>query len=127
MAATIAALQQAPLRSYYAQLPPLAMGSEMRDCAHWDVPTESPGANEPVVSDIPTLVLSGAYDPVTPSAWGDLVASHLSHSYVAVIPGQAHVVLASTCARTIQRAFLQNPFTEPDTRCAEVTLDLRFR
>ena len=41
-----------------------------RDCAIWDTPAAPQFENEPVVSDIPTIVFAGAFDPVTPPSDG---------------------------------------------------------
>jgi pimeloyl-ACP methyl ester carboxylesterase len=45
---------------------------------------------DPVKSDVPVLVISGEFDPVTPPAWGDAVAEHLSNSIHVVVPGGGH-------------------------------------
>ncbi|MGB1253047.1 MAG: alpha/beta hydrolase, partial [Candidatus Promineifilaceae bacterium] len=42
--------------------------------------TAAPLENEAVLSDIPTLILSGAFDPITPPAYGAAVAANLSNS-----------------------------------------------
>jgi pimeloyl-ACP methyl ester carboxylesterase len=75
--------------------------------------------NEAVVSDIPTLVFSGQYDPITPPEWGKLAASTLSTSYFFEFPATGHgVILAQVnCALPIVRAFFDDPQTQPDGRC----------
>ena len=47
-------------------------------CQSWGAREADPIENERVSSDIPTLVLSGEYDPVTPPAWGQIVAEDLN-------------------------------------------------
>jgi len=61
-----------------------------RACAHW--PTASVPAEfaMPVTSAIPTLLLSGFFDPVTPPAFGDAVAKTLTVSRHVVSPHTAH-------------------------------------
>ena len=44
-------------------------------CSEWPVPATSSTFNEPVVSSVPSLVLAGAYDPITPPAATQAVAS----------------------------------------------------
>lgn len=57
---------------------------------------------EPVTSAIPTLILSGEYDPVTPPASGMLAARTLSKSYYFSFPGVGHVVVgANACATSM--------------------------
>ena len=46
--------------------------------------------HEPVVSDVPALVISGALDPTTPARWGEEAASSLANSLHLVQPGIAH-------------------------------------
>lgn len=50
-------------------------------CAAWGAKPADPVENEPVISDIPTLILEGDYDPATPPAWGQLAAETLNQAY----------------------------------------------
>ncbi len=87
-------------------------------CALWPVPSAQPLENEPVASDIPTLLLSGAYDPVTPPAWGAEAAAFLRNSWHIVLPDVGHGALfASACAETITLSFLDAPLLKPDNDC----------
>lgn len=63
---------------------------------------------EPVVSDKPVLVFSGAFDPVTPQSWGDLVAKTLSSSRHFVVDGFAHNTMNSPCAIDILNDFVES-------------------
>ena len=47
---------------------------------------------EPVRSDIPTLILSGTLDPVTPLEWGEEVARQLTNARHLVVNGGGHGV-----------------------------------
>ncbi|WP_129673243.1 alpha/beta fold hydrolase [Candidatus Chloroploca sp. Khr17] len=87
-------------------------------CPIWDVASATARERAPVASAIPTLILAGEYDPVTPPHWGLLAAQGLSNSYFYVLPGGGHAVIdASDCMMTITKAFLDNPTREPDARC----------
>ena len=86
-------------------------------CAFWGSPSPPALENEPVVSDLPTLVLAGEYDPVAPPAQGRLVAETLSHSSFFEFPGFGHGVLSPGCATDIVMAFLANPSQAPDGSC----------
>jgi len=73
---------------------------------------------------IPTLVLSGSYDPVTPAPYGDAVARNQTTAYVVTFPGVGHGALfapqgmpAAACVTTIAADFLANPQQAPDRRC----------
>jgi pimeloyl-ACP methyl ester carboxylesterase len=79
-----------------------------------------PTVSEPVVSDIPTLVLAGQFDPITPPAWGKLVTEGLKNSYFFEYPGMGHAPsLSSDCARSMLLAFLQDPTRAPGDACIE--------
>ena len=61
---------------------------------------------EPTTSAIPTLLLSGSLDPVTPPASGALVASTLAHSKHIVIQGLGHIVSPHPCMRRVMAKFI---------------------
>lgn len=89
-------------------------------CDWWGAGEADPSVNEPVESDIPTLVLSGEFDPVTPPAWADLAAEHLSTSYVYTVRGGGHAVSAfDECVVHVVTQFLADPDTEPDATCVQ--------
>jgi pimeloyl-ACP methyl ester carboxylesterase len=91
-----------------------------KTCALWDVPAAAPVENEAVHSDIPTLILAGEFDPITPPSWGSLAQEDLSHSTVTTFPGLGHgVSLAGDCPRSVVLAFLDDPGAEPQVGCVE--------
>jgi pimeloyl-ACP methyl ester carboxylesterase len=87
-------------------------------CRIWKVHEASNNENKPVQSDIPTLVLAGQYDPITPPAWGQQAAESLSNSFFYEFPGFGHgVSIDDACPESITQAFLNNPVAAPDTTC----------
>jgi pimeloyl-ACP methyl ester carboxylesterase len=71
-----------------------------------------------IVSSIPTLVLAGQYDPVTPPDWGRIAASTLANSFFYEFPGVGHDAMDSTpCAMAITLAFLDQTGIAPDDSC----------
>jgi pimeloyl-ACP methyl ester carboxylesterase len=60
----------------------------------------------PLVSDRPVLLLSGALDPVTPPARGELVAKTLSNSLHVVAAGYGHIVSPHACAPQLIAKFV---------------------
>jgi pimeloyl-ACP methyl ester carboxylesterase len=87
-------------------------------CATWQVPSETPGCDEPVRSNIPTLLLSGEFDPGTPSDFAELVAQHLRHHYSYTFPGMGHTNgFTNRCQWQITSEFLADPLREPDASC----------
>lgn len=95
-------------------------------CTLWDVPPADPVENAWVTSDIPTLVLTGSYDPITPPAYAYATAEHLSTHYLFEFADQGHGVVSSGCAVRTINTFLADPTTEPDAACVD-HLTLRFR
>ena len=88
-------------------------------CQFWKVKPVPTIQKKPVTSIIPTLVLQGEYDPVTPPANGMLAAQTLSRSYFFLFPGVGHGVRSpiSTCPNDIMDAFLANPTEKPAASC----------
>lgn len=75
---------------------------------------------QPVKSDVPVLLLSGEFDPVTPPGNGDLVAQHLSNSLHLVAPGQGHNVVFRGCLPGIVTAFVDSGSLQGlDTTCVQ--------
>lgn len=91
------------------------------DCLVWSVPAASEQENAPVASDIPTLVTTGGYDPITPRSWGEAAVASLSHGTLAFFPTMGHGSVWSTwvdpCPSTMAAAFLRDPTTSPDASC----------
>lgn len=79
------------------------------------------GFSDPVTSDIPTLVLSGDMDPLTPYHWAEKTVETLENGQMVTFHGMAHDLLGTTiCARVITANFLDTPMSPVDTSCAEI-------
>jgi len=96
-------------------------------CAEWDAGEAGPVENQPVVSDLPALVLAGELDPITPPAWGEKAAGALPNSFFYLFPGVGHGASTSgDCPVEILAQFLDNPHQPPDAGCiAEMVLDFQ--
>jgi pimeloyl-ACP methyl ester carboxylesterase len=69
-------------------------------------------------TDIPTLVLAGEYDPITPPRWGEEVAETLSRGYFFTYPGIGHgATVEDYCPLDMALAFLRDPDAGPDASC----------
>lgn len=87
-------------------------------CDVWKVGRAKLRENQPVRSDIPTLILGAEYDAYTPPAWGQLVAKNLKHSYFYEVPQVGHGPgFSSSCARNIIAEFFNNPQAAPNSSC----------
>jgi pimeloyl-ACP methyl ester carboxylesterase len=90
----------------------------LNTCEIWDVEELGPVMDEPVVSDIPTLVLSGYFDPITPPAYAEEAAATLSNSFDFVVPWGGHGAATSgECQDSIILNFLRDPTSAPDATC----------
>jgi len=95
-----------------------AIQGTFSDCQIWNLKPADPKENQPVKSDIPTLVTAGEFDPITPAKWAKSAASYLPHSYFFVFPGGGHgVVDLNECTQGIMQSFLDDPSKEPDGSC----------
>ncbi|WP_342376866.1 alpha/beta hydrolase [Myxococcus stipitatus] len=70
-------------------------------CADWPRATLPPDFRQPVVSDVPTLLLSGELDPVTPPSWGEEAMRTLKNSLHVVSPGVGHNTQGVACVRAL--------------------------
>lgn len=87
-------------------------------CQFWKVKPVPAEQKQPVASALPTLVLAGEYDPITPPEYGQRVAKNLSQSYFFLFPGQGHGELYnSVCSDRIISAFEDSPNQRPDASC----------
>jgi len=87
-------------------------------CQQWGAKPAAAIENEPVTSDLPTLVLSGEYDPITPPNYNQAVAKTLSKSFLFEFPGIGHgVSISDPCPLGIAKAFLNQPTITPDATC----------
>lgn len=76
-------------------------------CAIWPKADLPQHYNEPIVSDVPALLLSGNHDPVTPSRWSEMVAKHLTHSLQILAPGGNHSISMEGCVPKIIAQFIE--------------------
>lgn len=83
---------------------------------HADVPASF---HDDVPSSTPSLLFSGAADPITPPAWGDAAARLLSRSVHVKARGVGHNVLVRGCAPRLAARFLDEPEPQAlDVSCA---------
>jgi pimeloyl-ACP methyl ester carboxylesterase len=98
-----------------------------KTCRSWGVPADI-FARFPVISDIPTLLQVGFFDPITPPSYAEAVNSRLFNKNFVFYPAGAHGASAypsaepgdqGECAQGILAAFFENPEAEINTTCAE--------
>ncbi len=87
-------------------------------CDAWGLRPAAPGESAPITSSIPTLVMAGQYDPITPPRWARMVADALPNSFYHEYPGQGHgVTVSDGCAAQMALAFVDAPTQAPDAGC----------
>ena len=90
-------------------------------CANWPRADIAADFRDPLQSDIPTLLLSGGADPVTPPEYAAQVAAGLSNSRHIVVPGFGHGVVGLGCMPSLVAEFVRA--TDPaalDATCLDV-------
>jgi hypothetical protein len=98
--------------------------ANLKACEEWVSTIPSAGENEPVASDVSTLLLTGDLNWRIPVSWATLTAQTLSHSYIVEFPGTGQALTSSRiwseCSNAIVYAFLTEPSVQPDAKCAAV-------
>jgi pimeloyl-ACP methyl ester carboxylesterase len=78
-------------------------------CEHWPAATLPDVWGAPIVNDsVPVLLLSGAFDPVTPLAYAAETAQPLAKHRLITASGVGHIVSTQSCAPQLLAAFVKN-------------------
>ena len=77
-------------------------------CALWPHHSMPASFHDALTSDIPTLLLAGENDPVTPPHYAQEVTQTLSHARILTAPEQGHAVLAVRCMPELVGQFVEN-------------------
>lgn len=75
-------------------------------CAEWPRGQRPADFRSPLDGDLPVLLASGEFDPVTPPRYGDAVAAHLPNSRHLVLAGQGHNVIPVGCMPRLMARFI---------------------
>jgi pimeloyl-ACP methyl ester carboxylesterase len=83
--------------------------------------------NKPRELSIPTLILSGANDPVTPAAYGERALKLYPNGTHWIVAGQGHGQLAVGCMPRLLRDFMAAASTASlDTTCLKQVIPAPF-
>jgi hypothetical protein len=99
----------------------IALGDQVYQvCPLWKFPAADAIENEPVVSDEPVLVITGAYDPITPPQNGEIIAANFPNSQLVEFAAQGHDPASTDpeCGNPIITAFLTDPTARVESACA---------
>jgi pimeloyl-ACP methyl ester carboxylesterase len=75
-------------------------------CEGWPRGPVDPDFGAPLQSSVPTLVLSGSNDPVTPARYADQIVKRLSKGKHVIAAGQGHGQLATGCIPRLTAEFI---------------------
>jgi len=99
---------------------------QMAVCDFWPKSDIPDNYGDPVSVDVPTLLLSGTMDPVTPPIWGTEAAGHLPNGLHIVVAG-AHGV-GGDCIRFIEKQFLESGSIENlDISCTDLIESIPYK
>ena len=97
------------------------------NCEVWPRGVIDADFHAPLKSSVPTLLLSGDNDPVTPSSFGEQAAQGYSQGKHIVFAGQGHGQLASRCGVSLIRRFIESGTTANlDTSCVAQVVSAPF-
>ncbi len=92
-------------------------------CALWPRAETERDYSGPIRSDVPVLIVTGNWDPVTPPSNGDRVAKTLTNSLHLVVPSGAHGLNGldgSDCVNRLMREFVESGTNKSlDTTCVK--------
>jgi pimeloyl-ACP methyl ester carboxylesterase len=89
-------------------------------CKLWPRGPMDSDLHRPLRSDVPTLLLSGEADPVTPPADAERAARTLTHHRHLVLSGEGHGQLATSCVPKLMAEFLNGAAPEElDADCLQ--------
>ncbi len=92
-----------------------------KDCRTWRVRSAPNALHTAVRSDLPVLILSGQYDPVTPPVLGQMLLTDLPHARMFVIPGHGHALTDTLCGQVLLGQFIADPAAPIDDSCVART------
>jgi pimeloyl-ACP methyl ester carboxylesterase len=76
-------------------------------CAVWPKGKRPDDFRAPLKTNVPALLLSGEFDPVTPPRYGDAVAKSLPNGRHLVLRGQGHNVIGVGCMPRLMAQFVE--------------------
>jgi pimeloyl-ACP methyl ester carboxylesterase len=77
-------------------------------CAAWPKGARPEDFHTPRSSDVPTLLLSGEFDPVTPPRYGESTVKHFSKGRHLIAPGRGHGLMLAGCVPRLMAEFIED-------------------
>ncbi|MDO6718525.1 alpha/beta fold hydrolase [Psychrosphaera sp. 1_MG-2023] len=95
-------------------------------CQYWPKWPAPVDFAEPVTADVPVLLFSGSYDPVTPPAYGEMALKNLPNAKHVEIKNGAHVASIRQCTSLISAFISVGKFDDLDYSCADKSVPMMF-
>jgi pimeloyl-ACP methyl ester carboxylesterase len=95
-------------------------------CQHWPVEAAPAAENEPVVSAIPSLVIAGEFDPITPPAFAEAAFEHLENARYFMIRNESHGASLGGCGLQMARDFFDDPEGPINSSCLNSLPEIEF-
>ncbi|MBI2399260.1 MAG: alpha/beta fold hydrolase [Xanthomonadales bacterium] len=102
------------------------LGTEMIEvmhaqCSAWPKGERPADFHDPLSSDVPVLLMSGEFDPVTPPRYGEETAKGYRNGRHLVVRGRGHIVLTAGCMPKLAAEFIdKNEAKALDAACLDV-------
>ncbi len=101
--------------------------SEVAMCDRWVKARLPAGFWNPVSSDVPALVMAGAFDPTTPPRYAESVAKHFANGRLIILPARSHNDGDACVFGLIQSIVISGQTRDIDTSCVARTPAMKFR
>lgn len=96
-----------PIAGDTSLIGPELIGLLETQCEVWPVQRAPAAFKQPVDADVPVLLLSGEFDPVTPPAYAEKALATLGNARHLVAPGQGHIVETRGCMPKLITRFIR--------------------
>ena len=111
------AMEKSLKQSKIIEYEPVSFDLSDKLMANWHAFRATDLENQPVISEIPTLMASGGLDHVTPPINATGALKHLKNGYGIVFPDEGHNIM-DPCFFQIAEDFINNPSQKPNTACS---------
>ena len=106
---------------------PVQMQALEAICSVWPTGPVDDDFKMPLAVNIPTLLLSGSADPITPPAYADIAARNLKRAWLLTLEDQGHGQIAVGCMpRVVEQFIAAASFDGVDARCRHDSFVMPF-
>ncbi|TFG47923.1 MAG: alpha/beta fold hydrolase, partial [Anaerolineales bacterium] len=89
-------------------------------CSHWSLSPPDQMLTVMPKSDVPTLLLSGLFDPVTPPEYGEIALKSFQRGQHLIDPIGSHgIAFSDSCTKSIVEIFLDHPEKPVNADCLD--------